>query len=75
MGGWFIVPLGLAQISIYHAWGLNLMMAGWTYHVQRTTKEDQESDTLLNGITMLFNGTFLTTMIYFHGYIISQYFM
>ena len=75
MWGWFIVPLGMMQISILHAWGLNLMMAGWTFHQTVTKNEDQDQDPLTTGITLLLNGVIITTVIYFHGYVISQYLM
>lgn len=50
MWGWFLVPLGLPQIGMAHAWGLAILIGMFTVRSKIQSKDKKER--IAEGVTM-----------------------
>lgn len=66
---WFLVPLGLREISLAHAYGLSILIALFTSHTASSSKEDQEKGIAYLVFKMVFMGFAMPLIMWFFGWV------
>ena len=73
MWKWFVVPFGVMELSVAHAWGVGLIVCWYLVGLVKSEKTDDILDVVPVLINSMVTNSLAVTLFYFTGRILKEW--